>query len=127
MINAVALRFAHNKNARLVGIRVYCPSYLHDMTQASLKLFLESYFDLAICSLLNLMAFIEYNDEFSDFFSSFDDTLCSVFTIVYSILIFMTPLAAFYIIKTKLRFLHYRDTRSKFGVLYSDSKTSTLA
>ena len=59
LINKIAVLFARCKLARLVGIRVFSPTILIDLKNEMFKIILESYFDLALCSLLNILAFFE--------------------------------------------------------------------
>jgi len=59
IINKIAVLFAHYKFSRLVGIYFYTPSLLNDLKNEILKLFIKSYFDLALCSFLNMFAFFE--------------------------------------------------------------------
>jgi len=59
IVNKIAVKFARYKLARNIGMWVYSPSLLNDLKNEMLKLFLESYFDLANCSLMNILAFFE--------------------------------------------------------------------
>ena len=68
----------------------------------TLKLYLESYFDLVICSLINLDAFIvaESYEELKMFFTqSSDDIFCSVTTIFYGILMLSFPVFGYMLVK----------------------------
>ena len=50
-----------------------------------MKLYLESYFDLAICAFINIDAFLLKPEEFGEFFTkSKDDLMCSILTIFYT-------------------------------------------
>ena len=45
--------------AREVGIWAYQDSHMRELGMETLKLYLESYFDLVICSFINIDAFLE--------------------------------------------------------------------
>jgi hypothetical protein len=59
LINKIAVRFAKYETARIIGMKVFSHSKWKDFKMAGLKLFMESYFDLGMCSLLNMFAFVE--------------------------------------------------------------------
>ena len=68
IINKMCTLCPSKKNARQIGMFVHQKSYCKSLINSTIKLFLESYFDLVICTLINLFAFIEYNTEFATFF-----------------------------------------------------------
>ena len=70
---------------------VYEEDYWSEFVKATMKLFLESYFDLVMCVLLNLSAFIKTEDEWSSFFATGPDAFCSTITIIYSALVLFFP------------------------------------
>ena len=53
-INKICTCCPSNQYVRRLGMFVYEQSYLKSLINASLKLFLESYFDLVICTMVNL-------------------------------------------------------------------------
>ena len=57
MVNKACVCGAKNKTVRQIGIFVHSKNYVHDFISASFKLFLESYFDIVICTMINLVAF----------------------------------------------------------------------
>ena len=57
IINKVAVKFARNKYARMVGMYFSEENADRILWNAYLKLLLESYFDLCFCALLNTYAF----------------------------------------------------------------------
>ena len=63
---------------------------LNEVRNATLRLFLESYLDIAMAAILNFMAFFERPGEFGIFFATPTDFLSSMFTItiVTGVLIF---------------------------------------
>ena len=83
-LNLIAVKFAKNKLARMLGIWAYDDSHLGTAGIETIKLYLESYFDLAICAFINLDAFLQKPEEFGEFFKrSNDDLMCSILTIFY--------------------------------------------
>lgn len=70
---------------------------------------LESYFDMSLCSFINLCAFIESKnkEEFFEFFSTWDNIMCSGIAIVHIILVILLPI-----------FCHYIQTKN-FGTEYN--------
>ena len=57
--NKLMVCFSQYSFARSIGLRVYKKSYYGDFKSAGLKLLMESYFDIAMCTLLNVLAFLE--------------------------------------------------------------------
>ena len=78
---------------------VYKENYWREFSMASIKLFLESYFDIVMCVMLNFVAFIKMEDEWSSFFATKTDAMCSTLTIIFSSLIFFFPVLAHYWIR----------------------------
>ena len=68
------------------------------MIKDSYKLFLESYFEVVVCSTINVIAFINYRDDFKSFFSTVSDAICSIITIVFSALVLLFPIVGFKLI-----------------------------
>ena len=66
----------------------------------TLKLFLECYFDLVICTAMNITSFTRTKnfEEFKEFFDTMDDTFCSTLTILHAIFVVVFPLYSFYLI-----------------------------
>lgn len=100
MLNRLAVKFARSYYARKIGIQVDRESYIRCVWQASQKLFIESYFDLAICSFINIMAFEESKDskEFAKFFETRDDIICSLITFIYTTAVFIMPIIGYKLI-----------------------------
>lgn len=69
-INRVAVTFAKNSYARSMGIRVHEDNYLKALAASSIKLYMESYFDIVFCTLINMDALVESGsaDDFMSFF-----------------------------------------------------------
>ena len=69
-------------------------THFQELKEDSQRLFLESYFDLCFCSVLNVIALFNAisNGSISEHFSDFGRIFNSVLTIVYSILIIYVPI-----------------------------------
>ena len=66
LINKICVYSARYSLARKIGIFVYEDNYLGSFIDGVVKLFLESYFDIVICTFINLTAFIRAKN-FDDF------------------------------------------------------------
>jgi hypothetical protein len=55
---------------------------------------MESYFDLVICTMINILALYQTknNQEFKSFFETPLDATCSTMALIYSILFFAYPI-----------------------------------
>ena len=90
-------------------MRVYIKSYKKDTIYASLKLYMESYFDLTLCAVLGGLAFVndyEKGETFADYFRTPDDIFNSAVTIMYISLAVIFPLFGYAMIMrywTKLK------------------------
>ena len=96
-VNRVCVVFAKNKWARKLGMLVYVENYWEDFVDGTLKLFLESYFDLVICTGLNLTAFYRTSnlEDLKQFFVTKDDVICSTITILHACLVLFFPIYTF--------------------------------
>ena len=63
------------------------------LKEGSLRLLMESYLELAICSLLCLYSFVESKDIFL-FFDSLDDWISSLISISMTIIVICFPIWA---------------------------------
>jgi ABC-type sulfate transport system permease component len=59
ILNLLAVHFKKSKTWREIGIWLYEKSFVHSFKQACFKLFIESYFDLAMCAAMGFLSFIE--------------------------------------------------------------------
>ena len=73
IINKVCVCNAKYAIARNIGVLFHEDDYWTSFIKASFKLFLESYFDLVMCAMLNLHGFINQHDEWKSFFATRDD------------------------------------------------------
>ena len=90
------------KIARELGIYVYQDDHLKEIGMETLKLYLECYFDLVICSFINIDAFLEAEtkEELKKFFTqSNDDIFCSTLTIFYGVLVFTFPVFGYMLVR----------------------------
>ena len=83
-LNWLATKCASYHLARLMGIWSYQERFLYNSAQNSIKLFIESYFDLVFAVGVNLLAFIIFSedDRLQLLFSTPWDTINSILTIV---------------------------------------------
>ena len=114
----LATKFAQNKYARLVGIYFYEPNKDIRLKNAYLKLFLESYFDICFCAMLNSIAFKESNDhgELSLHFSTLSNISCSVITIFYDFALLTFPVYGYLVVKKNFETLETTKTIEKYGI-----------
>ena len=97
MLNQLAKLFYENHYARRVGMRFYEENYLVNFGRESVKLFMESYFDLAFCTIINLN-YLWHSKNLDAFITNFDtplDSLVSIITIVYTLLLVIYPIYGF--------------------------------
>jgi hypothetical protein len=94
LINQLSVIFSKNKYARTVGIFVHEDNYLKYGLKAIVKLYMESYFDLIFCTLINLAALMENKSmiSFEQFFATRNDIICSIITLFYAVMTIIFPL-----------------------------------
>jgi|TARA_B110001450_G_C17314709_1_gene356916 hypothetical protein len=61
-LNMLAKLMYHSHVARLVGQFAYEDHYLINLSRNSIKLFMESYFDLVFCAMINFWALFHFKD-----------------------------------------------------------------
>lgn len=128
LVNKIAVYFAKYEFCRLIGMRVYSESLWQDFKIGGLKLFIESYFDLAMCSLLNVLAFFEKRGgkyDFYDFWQTRDDIVCSILAIVYAIIIMAFPFYGYKQITKNFKQLSRKEVQMTIGIFYEDNRTNT--
>jgi len=124
----MALRLRGNKYARKAGMWAYEKSY-NDLTIHSLlKLFLEAYFDITICCMIQLVAFGENdpNSTNSELFAG-SNMISSVLAIVYLVFIITFPSYFGYKIVTNFTMLEDKRNKTKFRFMLQDSRIATKA
>lgn len=94
-----------------------------------LRLFMESYFDLAICSALGTYAFAEVEDfsEFGEFWSNRSNIWNSTVTILGAVGCIIFPCWAYLTIKKNFKTLDHKENRENFGMLYEEQKIDKFA
>jgi len=99
ILNKIATLMPKFKWCRRMGMLVYAENWKKDISDEVSKLFLESYFDIAMCALLALLAFTEKNEhgeyEFFSFFGSGSDISCSLLSILHMFLIIYYPIKSY--------------------------------
>ena len=93
-LNQLAKLLSCNHYARRLGIWAYEDSYTNSFGQASAKLFMESYFELAIFTLINIIAMIKsgQSGNIEEFFDSPIEIVCSVLVFLMIILFIIYPI-----------------------------------
>jgi len=86
-INILAICFPFVDRIRGLAVNFYSQSKYDNLKTASQKLLIESYFDIYIANLVNLVGYYRYNQDFKGFFQGFGNQLNSVLCIVYSALL----------------------------------------
>jgi hypothetical protein len=88
----ICVRLSRYSLFRKVGMMIGHSDY-SQIKEATLRLLMESYFDLSICTFINLIAFYECQsfEEFSTFFSTPTDAICSIITMVMFVVILVFP------------------------------------
>jgi hypothetical protein len=86
--------FAKNRFARKIGISVYENNYWKYFLDSIVKLYMESYFDLIFCTLINVAALMESKDMqvLEQFFATRNDIVCSVITLFYAVMSIVFPI-----------------------------------
>lgn len=103
-------------------------NYLQGLISSSQKLFLESYFDIAMCSILNTLA-ISRSKSWKDFLGFMEGrdnilnitlgTLCFVMTCWF-------PYYTYKVIQTQFKVLDKKATREKYLVFYDEIRVDTF-
>ena len=86
LINKIAVRHAYHPTFRKIGMKVYSDSYWDNIKYSSLKLYMESYFDLTMCAFLGSLAFNADQSEgrgIGEFMDNYSDIINSLVTMVY--------------------------------------------
>jgi len=116
------------KVARSLGVLLYEDDHLRQVGMETMKLYLECYFDLVICSFINVDAFIvaESKEDLKQFFTrSNDDILCSTITIFYTVLVFAFPVFGFMIVRKYQGKFDDDDVPEIVGVFMDGVRTDT--
>ena len=125
LINFMTARCPKIKTFRKLGMRVYYRSYTRSLMVGQFKLFLESYFDLSICGILGVFAFIEF-DSIDVFFQSRDDIACTVLTILYTFFVLIFPVYTYRRVKSNFKRLFTKKTQKWYGYIIEDVSTKSV-
>ena len=124
--NRICTFFANRSFFRKVGIMFYRKSYMMEIRNAHLKLFMESYFDLAFCALLNFLSFYANKDyTIAAYFQTNEDIACSTITFIYFVIIFVFPLYGYILIMKNLDDHGNLRSSEKVEVFIEDVRTDT--
>ena len=101
VLNKLATCLIQYSCARKIGVWAYKKCYYDSLEQQCCKLILESYFDVSICTFINLLAFMESRnlEEFYLFFTTIDDAFCSTIVLIHIVLVIFLPMFCHYIQK----------------------------
>ena len=91
IVNFLARMMSKSHYVQKVGIWAYEDSYSQTFGSSSVKLFMESYFDLVICVMVNLLALIQTNN-IKSFYETKLDAACSTICIIFAMLFFVYPI-----------------------------------
>lgn len=87
-----------------------------------MKLFMEGYFDLVLCSLLQIIVISnsETKEEFDSFFNTFNDKFVVALTLFYSLALLIFPVFGWYKIIRNYELLEDPDFNGQYEYLISD-------
>jgi hypothetical protein len=96
-LNALAKLLYRFHCFRLLGQFAFEDHYLINLSRSSIKLFMESYFDLVFCASINVWALLHFKniDDLRSFFNTPLDAMASCLTITYFLLLLIYPLFGF--------------------------------
>jgi hypothetical protein len=93
------------------------------------KLFLESYFDIAICTIINFYAFWSREDNDGQgilaFMNTSDDIFCTLMTLIHLALLVLFPLLGAVGIYRNFRQLKDDKVSEKYKIFLDGNKTKT--
>ena len=128
LLNKICVMCSKHYIFRVIGAFFYNKKPFSGLRNALIRLFMESYLELCMCTFLNVMAFSHAKNlsELIEFFSTIDDLLCSMLTCLTFILILIFPFWAAKSIKNNFGSLGSKKTQQLYGPLYEDIKTNSL-
>jgi hypothetical protein len=120
-LHKLGVKYAKYPIFRRLGMMITPPN-TEELKMAFLKLMLETYFDLAIGTFINIQAFIECQGlrEFSQFFRTFTDFSCSAITIVMLVAIVTLPIWIFRLISKNRKDVHKEEFQDKYPWLFEE-------
>lgn len=107
LLNQIARRYPESERARSIGIYSYKKSYWRTIKNAQIKLYLESYFDLAFCAVLGSLQIKEYLDQglMGDYLSNFTNCLEFGLTVFFTLGLVGFPLYFYIKLNTNFNIL----------------------
>ena len=119
----VCIKYSHYKVFRTIGM------YFGDvdpksLRKGTLRLWLESYFDISIITFINVMAWIE-TDNIGKFFSTVTDFVNSLIVIVSFVAVFAFPVWMFMNITKYREDLMHPEFMDSFDWLFEDLRATT--
>mgnify|MGYP006893271306 CR=1 FL=1 len=128
LINWLCVRLAKYKYARIIGIYVSETNAELNLWNSYLKLFLESYFDICFCSMLNTIALGEAISQGNiyEHFSTTSNICVSVITLLYDLALIIFPIYAYLVIKKNFNNLSTKTTTDKYGFYYEDINLGSM-
>jgi len=121
LVRKICAKFADTKGARAIGANLYTKNASRRLFNSYVKLFMESYFDLCFCAMLNLIAFMEAKNK-GVFIVGRDNIICSILTVFYLPMLVIFPVWIFFTIRSNLTTLSLKITNERIGVLYEGLK-----
>ena len=125
ILNSYGKYMAKNRTIRSICIKL-------DSTNRPLRgplkmLFLESYFDLGMCSIMGMSSFWFWTDHsFAEYWISPEDILCSSLTFLFTGMFVGFPIYAYRGIKDNFKELSAPIVRKRYEYLYENNKVGTI-
>lgn len=113
------------KVARRLGIAVYTPSPWNSLKEALKKWFLESFFDLVFITCLYIYEVLQSNISFGIFFSTFDDSFCTILAICILIMLLLFSIWAIWGLWKMSKEPYNESLKERFTVLFEELKSHT--
>ena len=127
LLNSMARCCPTSVRCRKLGIYAYEASYTGNLWTSTVKLFIESFFDLTMCAMLANLSFLEIpkGASFASLFSNRDDAISSTLSLLYTLLVLVAPVIGYFSIKRNLGNLDSKVMIAKYGVFYQENRTDT--
>ena len=127
-LNWVATKCYRWSLFRRLGIWAYSDDYKKSMLIGTAKLFMESYFDLAMCTCMNTLAVYRSKDS-ADFMENLhgrDNILNFVICAICVVWIFYFPIFVYNIIRRNYNNLDRREIKREYKIYYEDLRTENF-
>ena len=129
LINKISVWQAHRSIFRKIGMKVYSNSYWGDTKYSSLKLYMESYFDLTMCSFLGYLAFSTDSTKggIGEFMENYSDITNSLVTIVYLVMGFIFVIVGLTCLYKNRKDLQSNQFNHSMRVYFEGVRNSSLS